>query len=129
MWLPAGDTLRRLADLGEEEWLTFVLENLNAPLDHPGVPFDKASECLNLIASIERPSLRLMPALYHAQIGEGNFIELCRQVLSYIGEINYSNTARALATMGYDGPVGLEAWASGDLAATLDCFPAAFTVV
>lgn len=144
MWLQAGDTLRRLADLGEEADVTFVLENLNAPVDHPGVPFGKAAECLELIASIDRPSLRLMLDLYHAQIGEGNLIELCRQALPYIGEIqvadvpgrcepgtgeiNYSSIARALAAMGYNGPIGLEGWASGDPSAALDAFRAAFTV-
>ncbi len=145
MWLQAGDTLRRLADLGDEAGVTFVLENLNAPVDHPGVPFGKAAQCLELIASIDRPSIRLMLDLYHAQIGEGNLIELCRQALPYIGEIqaadvpgrcepgtgeiNYSGIARALSAMGYEGPVGLEGWASGDPSAALDAFRAAFTVV
>lgn len=82
--------------------------------------------------------------LYHAQIGEGNLIELCRQALPYIGaiqvadvpgrcepgtgEINYPAIARALADMSYDGIVGLEGWASGDPATALDAFRAAFTV-
>lgn len=145
MWLQAGDTLRRLADLGDEAGVTFVLENLNAPVDHPGVPFGKAAQCLELIASVDRPSLRLMLDLYHAQIGEGNLIELCRQALPYIGEIqvadvpgrcepgtgeiNYSGIARALSAMGYEGPIGLEGWASGDPSAALDAFRAPFTVV
>lgn len=144
MWLQAADTLRRLADLGEEAGVTFVLENLNAKVDHPGVPFGKAVDCLELVATVDRPSLRLMLDLYHAQIGEGNLIELCRQAFPYIGEIqvadvpgrcepgtgeiNYPRIARALAEMGYAGPVGLEGWASGDSVAALDAFRAAFTV-
>ncbi|WP_318011075.1 TIM barrel protein [Sphingobium sp. 3R8] len=119
-------------------------ENLNAAVDHPGVPFGRAAECLELIAFVDSPSLRLMLDLYHAQIGEGNLIELCRQALPYIGEIqvadvpgrcepgtgeiNYPAIARALADMGYDGVVGLEGWASGDPAVALDAFRAAFTV-
>ena len=39
MWLKARDTLNRIADLAEEEGVTFTLENLNLPVDHPGVPF------------------------------------------------------------------------------------------
>jgi hydroxypyruvate isomerase len=44
------------------------------------------------------------------------------------GEINYAAVARALADAGYGGTVGMEAWASGDSAAALDAFRAAFTV-
>ncbi len=36
MWLKARDTLCRIVDLAEEETVTFTLENLNLPVDHPG---------------------------------------------------------------------------------------------
>ena len=78
------------------------------------------------------------------QIGEGNLIETCRACLPWIGEIqvadvpgrcepgtgeiNYGGIARALAGMGYDGPVGLEAWAKGDPEAALAAFRSAFTL-
>lgn len=75
MWLKARDTLNRLADLGEKSGVTFVLENLNTEVDHPGVPFAKAEDCLALVAAVNRPSMRLMLDLYHAQIGEGNLID------------------------------------------------------
>ena len=39
MWLKARHTLDRIADLGEKEDVTFVLENLNVVVDHPGTPF------------------------------------------------------------------------------------------
>ncbi|HNB27460.1 MAG TPA: TIM barrel protein [Alphaproteobacteria bacterium] len=143
MWAQAVDTLKRLADLGAEHGVTFVLENLNAPVDHPGVPFGRAEDCLALVATVDRPSLKLMLDLYHAQIGEGNLIELLRRALPHVGEIqvadvpgrcepgtgeiNYPNIARALARMGYRGPVGMEAFASGDDEVALDRFRAAFT--
>ena len=38
MWLKARDTLNRIADLGAERGVTFMIENLNRPVDHPGVP-------------------------------------------------------------------------------------------
>jgi hydroxypyruvate isomerase len=143
MWLTARDTLSRIADLGEREGVTFVLENLNTEVDHPGVPFAKAADCVALVSAVDRPHLRLMLDLYHAQIGEGNLIELCRRALPWIGEIqvadvpgrcepgtgeiNYPAIARALADMGYRGPVGLEAFASGDDVAALERFRDAFT--
>jgi hydroxypyruvate isomerase len=144
MWLTARDTLARVAELGERAGVTFVLENLNTEVDHPGVPFAKAADCLALVKAVDSPNLRLMLDLYHAQIGEGNLIELCRRALPWIGEIqvadvpgrcepgtgeiSYPAVARALAEMGYRGPVGLEAFASGDSEVALQRFREAFTV-
>ena len=144
MWLKARDTLNRIADLAEQEGVTFTLENLNLPVDHPGVPFARAEDTLALVSSVNRPGLRLNLDLYHAQIGEGNLIELCRACLPWIGEIqvadvpgrmepgtgeiNYRGIARALKDMGYRGPVGMEAFASGDPEAALQAFREAFTV-
>ncbi|WP_407049351.1 TIM barrel protein [Methyloraptor flagellatus] len=144
MWLKALDTLRRIADLGEEAGVTFVLENLNEAVDHPKTPFARAADTLALVAAVDRPGLKLNLDLYHAQIGEGNLIALCRKALPHIGEIqvadvpgrmepgtgeiNYPAIARALKDMGYRGTIGLEAWPSGDDEVALDRFRAAFTV-
>lgn len=144
MWLKARDTLSRIADLGDAHDVTFMLENLNLPVDHPGVPFARIEDTLALVAAIDRPSLRLNLDLYHVQIGEGNLIEWCRRCLPWIGEIqvadvpgrrepgtgeiNYPGVARAVAAMGYRGPVCLEAFASGDAEAALAAFRAAFTL-
>ena len=142
MWLKARDTLNRIADLAEEEDVTFTLENLNLPVDHPGVPFARAEDTLALVSASTGRGLRLNLDLYHAQIGEGNLIELCRACLPWIGEIqvadvpgrmepgtgeiNYRGIARALKDMGYRGPVGMEAFASGDPEAALAGLPRRF---
>jgi hydroxypyruvate isomerase len=142
MWLAAERTLRRVAELGEAEDVVFTLENLNLPVDHPGTPFARAADTHALVRAVGSPHLRMNLDLYHAQIGEGNLIELIRTCLPYVGEvqvadvpgrcepgtgeINYPAVARALATAGYTGVVGLEAWASGDSEAALDAFRAAF---
>jgi hydroxypyruvate isomerase len=52
--------------------VTFCLENLNTAVDHPGVPFARAADTLALVAAVDRPGIRLMPDLYHAQLGEGD---------------------------------------------------------
>jgi hydroxypyruvate isomerase len=44
------------------------------------------------------------------------------------GEVNWNGIAKALDAMGYSGPVGMEAWASGDEETALDRFREAFTV-
>ena len=144
MWDAARATLGRVAALGEAHGVTFVLENLNREVDHPGVPFASAADCLALVSAVDSPHLRLMLDLYHAQIGEGNLVELCRRALPWIGEIQvadvpgrcepgtgeiaYPFVARALAEMGYTGTIGLEAWASGDPTEAVAAFRAAFTL-
>ena len=141
--IQAIDTLKRLADLGAEYDRVFMLENLNLLVDHMGTPFGRAEDTIALISEINHPHLRLNLDLYHAQIGEGNLIELCKQALPWIGEIqiadvpgrmepgtgeiNYNGVSAALQAMGYTGVIGMEAWASGDSDLALERFKAAFS--
>lgn len=142
MWLAAEATLRRIADLGQQHDVVFTLENLNVAVDHPGTPFARAAETLALVRAVGSRHLRMNLDLYHAQIGEGNLIELVRRALPWVGEIqvadvpgrcepgtgeiNYRAVAHALAEAGYEGVVGLEAWASTDTESALDAFRDAF---
>jgi hydroxypyruvate isomerase len=142
MWLTAHRTLQRIAELGASAGITFTLENLNTIVDHPGVPLARARDTLALVEAVDHPNVRMMLDLYHAQIGDGNLIELIRRCGDAIGEvqvadvpgrcepgtgeINYQAIARALRDMGYAGTIGLEAWASGDSAAALAAFRSAF---
>ena len=143
MWLNAYRTLDKLADLGEANGVVFCLENLNLHTDHPGVPFGRAEDTMTLVGTLDRPGVRMMLDLYHAQIGEGNLIELVRSAGALIGEIqvadvpgrfepgtgevNWPAVANALAEIGYTGVVGLEAWASGDPVVALERFRDAFS--
>lgn len=144
MWLTAQRTLTAIAELGRRADVTFCLENLNTQVDHPGVPFARATDTLALVAAVGSPYLRLNLDLYHAQIGEGNLIELVRSALPFVGEIqvadvpgrcepgtgeiNYPAIARALAGLGYRGTIAMEAWASGDDEQALQRFRGAFTI-
>jgi hydroxypyruvate isomerase len=143
MWLCAARTLTRLAELGERAGRVFTLENLNTAVDHPGTPFARAADTIALVEAVGSPHLRLNLDLYHAQIGEGNLIQLVERALPLVGEIqvadvpgrrepgtgeiNYPAVAAALDRLGYTGVVGLEAWASGDPVQALERFRAAFT--
>jgi hydroxypyruvate isomerase len=138
MWLIAARTLTRLAELGERAGRVFTLENLNTAVDHPGTPFARAADTMALVAAVDSPYLRMNLDLYHAQIGEGNLIQLVEQALPLVGEIqvadvpgrcepgtgeiNYPAIASALNRLGYVGVVGLEAWASTDPITALDRF-------
>ncbi|HEY5629753.1 MAG TPA: TIM barrel protein [Candidatus Limnocylindrales bacterium] len=143
MWLNAYRTLERLAQLGEDNGVVFCLENLNLYVDHMGTPFGKAEDTMTLVGTLDRPGVRMMLDLYHAQIGEGNLIELGRKAGSLIGEVqvadvpgrmepgtgevNWPAVARALRDTGYTGVVGLEAMASGDPVVAMEAFRSAFS--
>jgi hydroxypyruvate isomerase len=143
MWLTAQRALERIGDLGAAAGVTFCLENLNTIVDHPGVPLARAKDTLALVEGVGHPNVRMMLDLYHAQIGEGNLVELVRRCGDAIGEvqvadvpgrcepgtgeIHYPAIARALRDIGFTGTVGLEAYASGDSDAALLAFRAAFT--
>jgi hydroxypyruvate isomerase len=148
MWLAAQRTLSRIAELGETHGVTFVLENLNTEVDHPGTPFARAADTLALVAAVDSPHLTMNLDLYHAQIGEGNLVELIRRAAPHVGEVQVADVpgrcepgtgevrwpfvAQALADAGYDGVVAMEAFAidpsveGSDRA--LEAFREAFTV-
>jgi hydroxypyruvate isomerase len=142
-WLKAADTLEQLALLGERHGRVFTLENLNTAVDHPGTPFARAHDTLTLVEAVNHPNLRLNLDLYHAQIGEGNLVDLTRRALPFIGEIQvadvpgrcepgtgeiYYPAIRGILTQhGYTGVVALEAWARGESEDALNAFRDAFT--
>jgi hydroxypyruvate isomerase len=142
MWLTAARTLTRLAELGEWAGRVFTLENLNTAVDHPGTPFARAADTIALVEAVGSPYLRLNLDLYHAQIGEGNLVDLVERALPLVGEIqvadvpgrcepgtgeiHYPAVAAALDRLGYTGVVALEGWASGDPVRALERFRDAF---
>jgi hydroxypyruvate isomerase len=144
MWLTAARTLTRLAELGERAGRVFTLENLNTAVDHPRTPFARAADTIALVEAVGSPYVRLNLDLYHAQIGEGNLVQLVERALPLVGEIqvadvpgrcepgtgeiHYPAVAAALDRLGYTGVVALEGWASGDPVAALERFRTAFTV-
>lgn len=141
-WLTARDTLARIADLGAKHNKIFILENLNLLVDHPGTPFGLAQDVIALVEEVDNPHLRMNLDLYHAQIGEGNLVELVRRAMPIVGEIqvadvpgrcepgtgeiNYARIAEELKALGYTGVVGLEGWAQTDSNLALDRFALAF---
>jgi hydroxypyruvate isomerase len=143
MWLTGLRTLERLGELGARHGLTFTLENLNTVVDHPGIPLARAKDTLALTSALDHPNVKMMLDLYHAQIGEGNLIDLVRRALPQIGEIQvadvpgrhepgtgeirYPAIAQELRILGYSGTVGLEAWASCDSGQALKRFRAALS--
>lgn len=143
MWARAALTIEKLAEIGEEADVVFTLENLNLPTDHPGDPFSHPADTRALVAAVDSPHVRMNLDLYHAQLGDGRLIDTCRESLPWIGEIQvadapgrcepgtgeicYRNVARALAAMGYQGVVAMEAFASTGSDEALDTFITTFS--
>jgi len=138
----AGDTLSRLADLGEKHDIDFTVENLN-PLDHPGVPLSNALDLLPIIRDVGSDRVLLNLDLYHAQKDGGNLaslLEACfglvgeiqvadvpmRNVPGGEGEVNYDFIASEMARLGYTCSVALEAYAPGDSRAELERYRTIF---
>ncbi|GAA1485961.1 TIM barrel protein [Brachybacterium fresconis] len=125
MWARAARTLGHLAEIAEKHDVVYQLENLNLLIDHPGTPFARPQDVLALVRTVGSERLRMNLDLYHAQIGDGNLIETCRECLPWVGEIqvadvpgrcepgtgeiSYRAIALALAEAGYTGTVALEA--------------------
>ena len=142
MWDQAEITLNQIADLGAENGVTFILENLNLLVDHPRTPFALAKDVIKLVKAVNKPNLKMNFDIYHAQIGEGNLVELLEEALPIIGEIqvadvpgrqepgtgeiNYPFIAKSLRRMGYKGVIGLEAFASSDSELAIKRFADAF---
>jgi hydroxypyruvate isomerase len=142
MWFSALRGLEALGELGAAAGVTFCLENLNTIVDHPGVPLARAKDTLALVQAVGHPHVKMMLDLYHAQIGEGNLVELVRRCGDAIGEvqvadvpgrcepgtgeIHYPAIAKALRDNGYRGTIGMEAYAAGDSSAALEAFRNAF---
>jgi hydroxypyruvate isomerase len=142
MWLAAYRTLERLAGMAEAAGVTFCLENLNLVVDHVGTPFGRAEDVLTLVETLDRPGVRMLLDLYHAQIGEGNLVELVERAAPWIGEVqvadvpgrrepgtgevNWPTVARALRGAGYTGVVAFEGRASAGDELALERFREAF---
>ena len=143
-WLRAAKTLERLACLAGKYDRVFTLENLNTKITHPGVPFSRVVDVLSLVEAVDNPNLRINLDFYHAQVDEGNRLELAEQALPWIGEfqvsdapgrhepgtgeINYPNIAKALANWGYTGVIALEGTPLRDTSSALTAFRSAFTI-
>ncbi len=142
-WITAYKTLCRVAELAEKHDVVYTLEHLNTKVDHPGFPFARVVDALSLLIEVGSPRIKLLLDVYHAQIEEGNLIELIRKCRSRIGhvhiadvpgrhepgtgEINYPRIAEVFREIGYNGSIGLEAFPLKSDNAALDRFREVFS--
>jgi hydroxypyruvate isomerase len=140
MWLTAYQTLVELARVAMENDVWYYVENLNTKVDHAGAPLSRARDIIDLVGAVNSPRVRILLDLYHAQVDEGDLIELIRLAQPWLGEVQVADVpgrhepgtgeirfeaiGAELRRIKFDGVVGLEAWPEGDSLRALDRFSA-----
>jgi hydroxypyruvate isomerase len=117
------ENLAWTADRAADEGLGVVVEALNS-FENPRYLLTNTRETLQLLADVNRPTLKYQYDIYHMQRMEGNLIATLRENIGKIGhiqvadsperhepgtgEIHYPHVLAALDTLGYQGYIGLE---------------------
>lgn len=143
-WITAYKALSQLAKLGEENDITYTLEVLNTKVDHVGYSINIIEDAVRLVKEVDSPHVKILFDIYHTQVEEGNVVELLQKYHPYIGhihvadvpgrhepgtgELNFRFVAEVLREVGYEGVVGMEAYAVADSNEAMECFRAAFTI-
>jgi hydroxypyruvate isomerase len=141
-WITAYKGLGRIAEIAEKHDVVYCLEHLNTKVDHAGYCLPHVEDAVRLVQEIDSPRIKILLDLYHAQVEEGNVIQLIRDYHKYIGyihvadvpgrhepgtgEMNYPHIAQTLREVGFNGAVGLEAFPVRDSYEAMDRFREAF---
>jgi hydroxypyruvate isomerase len=143
MWITAYKSLCEVAEIANKFEVTYMLEHLNTKVDHAGYPLPRVEDAVRLLQEVGSPRIKLLLDAYHAQVEEGNIIQLIRDYGKFIGhvhvadvpgrhepgtgEINYPRVASALREIKYAGDIGLEAWAESSGEVALNRFQSIFS--
>jgi len=122
--------LERVLPIVEDAKVMLILEPMNIRVDHKGHSLYGSDAAIDICRKIGSPWVKINWDVYHMQITEG---DLCRRLrdgwdqVGYIqiadnpgrrepgtGEINYTRVFQELESLGYDKPIGVECWPSGD---------------
>ncbi|MDG1471694.1 MAG: TIM barrel protein [Ascidiaceihabitans sp.] len=103
--------------------ITILIEPLNH-FDAPGYFLTTTDQAMQVIADVGLPNIKLMFDCYHVQRMEGNLCDKIKDLLPFIGhiqfaavpgrgapnqgEINYPYLFKAIADLGYEAPLGAE---------------------
>ncbi len=123
------------ASLGAERvGITIVIEPLNR-YDVPGAFLNHTDQAAAIIAELGRPNVKILFDCYHAQISEGDLTRRLEKLMPLIGhiqiaavpsraepdegEVAYDRLLKSIDAMGYDGFIGAEYRARGEVEAGL----------
>ncbi|WP_281826535.1 hydroxypyruvate isomerase family protein [Jannaschia rubra] len=124
--------LRHACDAAPD--LTVLIEPLNRH-DAPGYFLSTSAQARDIIATVDRPNVKLMFDCYHLQIMGGDLtrqLRDCLPVTGHIqfasvpdrgppngGELSYDHVFAEIARLGWEAPLGAEYKPRGDTGATL----------
>lgn len=83
------DNLRLATALAAEKNKTILIEGINQR-DAPGFHFSLLEQGIETIEAVGAPNLKLLFDCYHAQIMQGDLAERLKQVLPYVGHIQFA---------------------------------------
>ncbi|UUT36134.1 TIM barrel protein [Microbacterium elymi] len=114
--------------------ITLVLEPVNVRVDHPGSLLDRTAEAVYVAHGVDSPFFGILYDIYHSAVeGEDMEQELTNaaDVLAYVqladapgrgepgsGELDWPQRLGILRSVGYDGPIGLEYYPTGESVAS-----------
>lgn len=110
--------LKEMAPLAEAAGLTLILEPIS------GEYFTDSAEPFDILKEVGSPNVKLLYDIFHYQVMEGNIIETATKNIDLIGhfhaagvpgrceitmgELDYTNIIKAIASTSYDGYFGFE---------------------
>lgn len=116
--------LKLCAPLLEENGITLLVEPLNTRVDHAGYYLYSSDEAFEIIDQIGSPNFKVLFDIYHQQIMEGDIISRVSKNIDKIGhfhlagvpgrnelhygELNYHYILKAIASLQFEGYIGLE---------------------
>ncbi len=120
--------LMRIAPILEQANVMALVEPFNT-VNHPNHLLNGSRPAVDMVRAVKSPMIRLMWDLYHMQLEDGDLIEKFTagaDTVGYVqagdvpgrnqpgtGEVNYANVFKAIRTVGYAGPFGLEYYPLG----------------
>ena len=115
--------LKEGAKVAEDEGIRLVVEPLNA-YDRKNYFMPESDRLVKILKEVASPNVKMLFDIYHQQKTEGNVTERIEEYVDLIGhfhvadnpgrhepgtgEINYKNVLSKIASLPYDGFVGLE---------------------
>src|SRR4029077_1455293 len=81
----------RIAEIADEADVVYNLEPLNTKIDHPGYPLPRVEDVARLIELVGSPRIKVLFDVYHAQVEEGNVVQLIRDFHRHIGYVHVAD--------------------------------------
>jgi hydroxypyruvate isomerase len=134
----ACENLTWAAPQAAQAGVELLIEPLN-PADFPNYALTRTSQARDVVEQVQKPNVKILYDVYHAQMTEGNLISTITSLIDHIGhiqiadvpgrhqpgtgEINFRSIFATLEQLNYSDYIGLEYRPLGDSEASLSWLP------